>query len=135
MAKSKETAPIYMVRRGPALCPETELDAAAIEPIPQGFSVRVEIKQQRSHPRLRAYWAMLKEVVDATDCASSPEKLHEALKLGLGIVEYVRIDGFDYAIPGSIAFDKMTENEMVAYFTRAQEWLGRTYGYEPARAA
>jgi len=136
MSKGKDSKPIHMVRRGFALVPEIDMDAEAIAAIPQGHSVRVEIRQQRSHPRLRAYWKMLSLVVEATDCAASAEKLHEAMKLELGVVDLVRVGRMTVAIPGSIAFDKMTESEMAAYFQRAEEWLSRTYGYVPeARAA
>lgn len=129
MSKGKDNKPIHMVRKGLALVPELDMDAEAIAAIPHGHSVRVEIKQQRSHPRLRAYWAMLGEVVAATECAASAEKLHEAMKLELGVVDLVRVGRMTVAIPASIAFDKMTENDMAAYFARAEQWLAATYGY------
>lgn len=136
MSKGKETRPIYLVRKGLSLVPELDMDADAISAIPHGRSVRVEIRQQRSHERLRAYWKMLSEVVAATGCAPSPEKLHEVVKLETGHVDLVRLgNGMTVAIPGSIAFDKMTETEMVGFFQAAQEWLGRQYGYVREAAA
>jgi hypothetical protein len=131
MAKGKEATPVHLVRRGLALVPELDMDAAVIEAIPQGHSVRVEIKQHRSHDRLRAYWATLHEVVKATECAVTAERLHEAMKLELGIVDLVKVGRLTVAIPGSIAFDKMTESEMAEYFQIAERWLAATYGYVP----
>lgn len=135
MAKGKDTKPIYMVRRGLALVPQTAMDAEAIEAIPSGHQVRVELKRDRSHPRLRAYWATLHDVVMATECAASSERLHEAMKLELGIVDLVKVGTMTVAIPASIAFDRMDENEMAAYFDRAMQFLAAKYGYAPQERA
>jgi hypothetical protein len=79
---------------------------------------------------------MLSDVVSATDCAITPERLHEVLKLELGIVDLIRLpNGMTVALPGSIAFEKMDEDEFVAFFKRAEEWLASTYGYVNERAA
>lgn len=131
MSKGKDKKPIFMVRKGLSLVPELDMDAEAIKAIPDGRSVSVEFKQPRSVDRLKAYWAMLHDVVTATGCAPSAERLHEAMKLELGIVDHVQVKGFKVAVPASIAFDKMTESEMVEYFNLAQRWLAETYGYVP----
>lgn len=135
MAKKPEK-PIYaFIRQGNALLPELEMDSRALEGIPNGQRVRVEIKEFRSAPRLRAYWAMLHEVVAATECAPSAERLHEAMKLELGIVDLVKVGTMTVAIPGSIAFDKMDEPEMVEWFQIAEKFLAEKYGYERRAAA
>lgn len=136
MAKKPEKPVYAFIRQGNALLPELEMDSRALEGIPNGQRVRVEIKEFRSAPRLRAYWAMLHEVVAATECAPSAERLHEAMKLELGIVDLVKVGTMTVAIPGSIAFDKMDEPEMVEWFRTAERFLSEKYGYEPrARAA
>lgn len=136
MAKKPEKPVYAFIRQGNALLPELEMDSRALEGIANGQRVRVEIKEFRSAPRLRAYWAMLHEVVAATECAPSAERLHEAMKLELGIVDLVKVGTMTVAIPGSIAFDKMDEPEMVEWFRIAERFLSEKYGYEPrARAA
>src|SRR5690606_12990139 len=112
MAAKKEKPVYAFCRRGNALHPELEMDLRALDGVAQGQRVKVEIKEFRSLPRLRAYWAMLHEVVAATECAASAERLHEAMKLELGIVDLVKVKNMTVAIPGSIAFDRMTEAEM-----------------------
>lgn len=136
MAKKPEK-PIYAFRkRGLSLVPDMEMDARALEGIADGDLVRVDIKEFRNGGRLRAYWAMLHEVIAATECAPSSERLHEAMKLELGIVDLVKVGTMTVAIPGSIAFDKMDEPEMVEWFRIAERFLAEKYGYEPrARAA
>lgn len=136
MAKKPEKPVYAFIRQGNALLPELEMDSRALEGIANGQRVRVEIKEFRSAPRLRAYWAMLHEVVAATECAPSAERLHEAMKLELGIVDLVKVGTMTVAIPGSIAFDKMDEPEMVEWFRIAERFLSEKYGYEPrVRAA
>lgn len=132
MAKKPEKPVYAFIRQGNALVPELEFDQRALAGIENGQRVRVDIKEFRSAPRLRAYWAMLHDVVAATECAPSAERLHEAMKLELGIVDLVKVGHMTVAIPGSIAFDRMTEAEMVEWFRIAERFLAEKYGYEPA---
>jgi hypothetical protein len=131
MAKKSEKPTYAFRRRGDALVPEMEMDKHALDGIAQGERVRVEIRQWRNSDRNRAYWAMLQEVVEATEAAISAERLHEVLKLELKVVDLIRLPaGLTVAIPGSIAFDKMEEPEFVAFFKAAEKWLAENYGYE-----
>lgn len=130
---AKRERPTYaFIRRGNTLVPEMDFDARALDGVANGQRVKVDVSEFRSTPRLRAYWAMLHDVVTATECAASAERLHEAMKLELGIVDHVRVGPHKLAVPASIAFDKMSEAEMVEYFNLAQRWLAETYGYVPA---
>jgi len=136
MAKKPEKPTYAFVRRGMALVPEMAMDERALEGIAQGERVKVEIRQWRNSDRNRAYWAMLQEVVDATEAAITPERLHEVLKLELKVVDLVRLpSGLTVAIPGSIAFDKMDEAEFITFCRAAEKWLSETYGYEPKQEA
>lgn len=134
MAK-KPDKPVYaFVRKGNALVPEMELDARALDGIKPGQRVRIEIKEWRNLDRHRAYWAMLHEVVAATECALTPERLHDVIKLEAGLIEHVRLpNGYMVALPGSIAFDKVSESEFIAFFNAAERWLAETYGWVPER--
>lgn len=133
MAKAAKEKPVYAFkRRGDALVPEMEWDRRALEGIAEGQRVRVDVREFRNFERHRAYWAMLHDVVAATECTLSPERLHEVIKLETGLIEHVRLpSGYMVAIPGSIAFDKISEAEFVAFFEAAKRWLAETYGYIP----
>lgn len=136
MAKKPEKPTYAFRRKGDALVPEMEMDKRALEGIAQGERVKVEIRQWRNSDRNRAYWSMLHDVVEATEAAITPERLHEVLKLELKVVDLVRLpSGLTVAIPGSIAFDKMEEQEFIAFFRAAEKWLSETYGYEPKQEA
>jgi hypothetical protein len=130
MSKEK---PVYrFVRRGDALLPEMDYDMGALDGIAQNEGVIVDVRQGRSNPRLRAYWAMLRECINATECAPNAAALHEAVKLNTGHVTLIRSrNGMTFAVPGSIAFDKMTEPEMVAFFRAAERWLASEFGFVP----
>ena len=136
MAKKPEKPVYAFIRKGNALVPEMAHDARALEGIAQGERVRVDIRQWRNVARHRGYWAMLSDVIDATDCALTPERLHEVLKLETGVVDLIRLpNGMKVALPGSISFEKMTEAEFIAFFQRAEAWLAETYGFVNERAA
>ncbi len=116
--------------------PEMDMDIRALDGISQGQRVRIEIKEFRNVGRHRAYWAMLHDVIDATDCALTPERLHNVLKLETGVVDLIGLpNGMKVAIPGSISFDKMDEAEFVAFFATAERWLADTYGFVNERNA
>jgi len=136
MPKKKDTPVYSFIRKGSALVPEMEYDARALDGIAQGQRVRLDIKEFRNADRNRAYWAMLHEVVAATEAALTPEKLHEVIKLETGHVDLVRLPtGMTVALPGSIAFDKITEPEFIAFFQAAERWLAQNYGYQREEAA
>ena len=132
MSKKRDRAVYAFIRKGTSLVPEMEYDARALDGINQGQRVRIEIKEFRNLDRHRAYWAMLHEVVSATECALTPERLHDVIKLEAGLIEHVRLpNGFMVALPGSIAFDKVSEAEFVAFFEAAKRWLAVTFDYAP----
>lgn len=128
---AKEQAPVYLVRKGNALFPQLQMDLERLQAIPQGHSVRVELKQPRNNERLRLYWRMLSYVREATDCAPTSEYLHSAIKLELGFGTPVRLrNGMTVLVPSSVAFDKMEEPEFHIFFNKAVEFLTATYGFD-----
>ena len=138
MAKpARKDRPVYaFCRRGNALVPDMSFDLRALDGVANGQRVRIEIREWRNMDRLKAYWSLLHECLEATGAAITPEKLHEVIKLETGHVELVRLpNGMTVAIPASIALDKMTEPEMVAFFQAAEEWLARVYGFVSEREA
>lgn len=137
MAKRPDKPVYSFIRRGDALLPEMEYDRHALDGIANGQRVRVEIKEWRNVDRLRAYWSMLHDVVAATGANGlTAERLHEVAKLQNGCVDVVLLpNGTPIAIPSSIALDKMSEPEFVAFFQKVEEWLARTYGFVPERRA
>jgi hypothetical protein len=133
MARKPEKPVYSFVRRGDALVPEMEYDVRALDGVKHGQRVRVDIKEWRNLDRLKAYWAMLHEVVAATGANGlSAERLHEVAKLQNGCVDVILLPtGMPVAIPASIALDKMSEPEFIAFFQKVEAWLAQTYGYVP----
>lgn len=130
MAK-KSDKPVYsFIRKGNSLVPEMDYDLRALDGVANGQRVRLDIREWRNLDRLKAYWSLLHEAVSATGMSVSAEKLHEVIKLDTGLVDLVRLpNGMTVAIPASIALDKMSEPEFIAYFQGAEEWLARVYGF------
>ena len=137
MAKRSDKPVYSFIRKGNVLMPEMNYDLRALDGVANGQRVRIEVKEWRNLDRLRAYWSMLHDVVAATGANGlTAERLHEVAKLQNGCVDVVLLPiGTPIAIPASIALDKMSEPEFIAFFQKVEEWLARTYGFVSERAA
>lgn len=134
MAKKSEKPVYSFVRKGNSLVPEMQYDLRALDGVANGQRVRLDIREWRNLDRLKAYWSLLHDAVEATGRNLSAEKLHEVIKLETGLVDLIRLpNGMTVAIPASIALDKMSEPEFIAYFQSAEEWLARVYGFVSER--
>lgn len=115
----KEKAPILLRRQGRFLLPVDAVTEAFLERLPQGKTLRArDITQPRSRPRNRLYWALLHLTSDnLTDVPAS--SLHEWLKVRLGITVAIPLkNGKTDYVPGSIAFDAMSEEDFAPYLDR-----------------
>ena len=129
MKTDRERAPIMMRRTKAALVPVSAFDDEMLEQYAEGAVVEVSIKRRRSLPQLRMYWAMLKRVVEATDCHPSAAYLHDAIKLELGYMTPIkRLNGKIEYVLDSTAIAAMDANEFKNYFDRAVELLNRLTG-------
>jgi hypothetical protein len=137
MAKRPEKPVYSFIRKGNGLVPETGYDLRALDGIANGQRVRLDIREWRNLDRLKAYWSMLHEVVAATGANGlTAERLHEVAKLQNGCVDVVLLpSGMPVAIPSSIALDKMSEPEFIAFFQKVEAWLAETYGWVSERRA
>lgn len=127
MTKSEQPA-IYVMRQGSHLVPEMALDAELIQRFSQCDRIKVMLTTGRSPPKLRWYWAYLGRIVKATECAPSAETFHEVIKLHIGMVTPVMVKGFPVAVPKSIAFSSMSEQEFNDFLASATKWVEETYG-------
>ena len=137
MAKKPEKPVYSFIRKGNHLVPEMEYDCHALDGIAQWQRVRVDIREWRNLDRLKAYWSLLHDVVASTGANGlTAERLHEVAKLQNGCVDVVMLpSGLPVAIPSSIALDKMSEPEFIAFFQKVEEWLAKTYGFVSERKA
>lgn len=126
---ARDEQPYAFIRKGNALVPEMDIDLSALDGVAEGQRVRLSIKQWRNLSRLRAYWAMLRDCISATECAANVTLLHAEIKLNVGLVERVRFKGHVVEIPASIAIEAMKEDDMIAYFASAERYLAEAYGY------
>lgn len=131
MAKS-EAPPIFVHRQGDKLAGEMQMDRDAISRFASGDRIKITMHTGRSPSRLRFYWQLLGKLVDATDCAPNAEALHSVVKLDLGYATPVRLkNGMTVLVPGSIAFDRMTEEQFSEFLERAIAWIASNYSVTP----
>lgn len=115
----KESAPILLVRRGSFLVAKDAVTEAFLERLPQGKTLRArDITQPRSRARNRLYWALLGLTADnLTDVPVGA--LHEWMKMQLGVTVAIPLkNGRTELVPGSIAFDAMSEEDFAPYLDR-----------------
>ena len=133
MAKN-EQPPLYMLRRGDRLIPEMQTDRDLLQRFSEHDRIKVTLHTGRSPSRLRWYWAFLGKVVAATECAPSSEALHDVIKLHTGLVTPVMVKGFTVAVPKSVSFASMSEQEFNDYLDKAVKWVSETYSITPEQA-
>jgi len=121
------------------LRPVTEAAIDALRAIPPGTLVRFEIvKTTGNIRRLAWYWVMLKIAVenlaDRFDGPVNAKMLHKWLKVRFGLSKPVRskktgeVIGYD---EGSIAFNRLPENERALYINDAVGFLADQLGTTP----
>lgn len=87
------------------------------------------IRQSRNSKLHRKYWALCKQLFDNTEHFKSVEQASDWVKLKVGLVDTIVVDGSrTYIRPRSIAFDKMTEEEFQAFYVPAEALVADTLG-------
>lgn len=111
---------VTMRRKGDALVAADTNAAKIMERMKDGQLVAVRLIRGRSAAQNRRYWLVLKCVVDATGRWSTPDELHEALKVETGHYQAVQlIGGRVIKVPGSTSFDEMGQDAFQAYMDAA----------------
>lgn len=120
---SEKTA-LIVTWNGADFRPHTRYDMALAAKFRQGFPLQAEIRERRSEPRNRLYWAVLQAVVDAKGIWPTAEALHWALKIRLGYIqEIASIEGEVLILPRSTSFNRMAEQEFRGFFDAAMTVL------------
>lgn len=134
MTPDREKRPIVLRRTERGLEPRSRLAAEILREYAIHSDVEVSIKKRRSARQLRLYWAMLHNVVAATDAFPDAERLHDALKLDLGFVTPMKLlDGRMVYIPDSAAMSKMDAAQFRRFFDAAVKRLAEVCGFDPLR--
>lgn len=112
-----------MVRRDGHLVPAAEYDYQTIQRFPENKPLRVDVRQPRSLPHHRFFFAALQKVCEATGLWDDVEDLLWAIKFHMKMFDEVVIsaDGKVTLRPRSIAWDKMDQAEFRAFADRAFE--------------
>lgn len=132
--KGKEKPPCYVIRDGDRLIGEMEMDREMIRQFPNGQRIRVELRTGRVPDRLRFYWAFLKKVVEATECAPNDQALHQMVKLRTGFTDDIVMGGYVIKVPSSISFENMDEPEFGAFLAAAVKFIASEFGITPEAA-
>lgn len=116
----------YIFRKLPqSLRPVSSDGEAWLDKIPLGAEVALEAKRHRSGPQNRKFWKLMDTVhgtlrEDVARLYPTTEKMVDAIKVYLGVREELyRPNGEILAVkPGSVAFDKMPQDEFNDFMDR-----------------
>lgn len=132
MKPDREKIPLILRRTERGLEPRSNLAREALAQYALHSDVEITVKKRRSLPQLRLYWAMLQNVVAATDGWATAEHLHDALKLDLGYTTPIKtVDGKLAMIPDSVALAKMDSAQFQRFFDAAAARLAEVCGFDP----
>lgn len=110
---------VLLQRHLGSLRPCDALGAQQIDKIKPNEVVRAEIKRVRNPKQHRLYWAAINLCFMHQDRYATAEQLHNAVKVWLGYYEeMVDRTGKRIAIPKSIAFGNMPQDEWEQFFDR-----------------
>lgn len=113
-------ATILVRRAGHGLLPADAQAEAALQRLPRRKPFTIRPWRERSHAENALYWRTLECVVEATGRWRTADELHAALKVACGLVDVVQlVDGRRILAPGSIAFDRMSQDEAGRYYEAA----------------
>lgn len=131
MAKATEAPPIYVQRFGDKLVGEMQMDREAIARFKAGDRIKVTLHTGRVPKRLRWYWAFLRKVVDATNCAPHEKALHQIVKLRTGFTDDVIMGGYVIKVPASISFENMDEATFGTFLDAAVAFIASEFHVTP----
>lgn len=123
-------APLY-VKRGPMLAPVNREGREFVGSLEEGERVVMERKKPRSMPMHRAYFAMLRNVYEATGRWPSMRAMEYEIALELKAGEsFIDHKGMLQFVPFSRAVATMPADDF-HQLVRDTENLFRTWGYDP----
>ena len=125
--------PLFMQRTRNGLSPASPFDAEELERVPVGATVEILMKQRRSLPHHRFFFATLSRLVQAGAVPfNTTDEFLDALKMSCGITQLRQsIGGAPYYVPGSISFAAKDEPAFKAFKDRAFALIAHHYGVNP----
>lgn len=120
-----ESPPLWLIRTLEGFAPKSDLDKELIAKWGVGSIVRATIAKPRSGKQHRFYWAILRVVWANQDHYSSPEAIHNLIKVRFGLVDHivVRATGETILIPKSINYDAMEQGDFNQHVDRTLELI------------
>lgn len=117
--------PIRVVRRGGTLSGAFPMDDEAIRGLPAEFTI-TGIRQRRSLPQLRMFWALMQIVAENSEQGLSKEEFAGFFKVQCGLGAPVKSkSGKVTMVPRSIAMDKLPQDEFDRFFNRVLDLVER----------
>ena len=135
MRKKQTKHTLMMKKRLGVLVPLTARDAEMMDRIKEGEVFITTPTTQRSNRQNGMYWAMLTNIVVATQRWPTPDHLHDLLLRSCGYIELRQdFNGKFYVATDSTRFSEMKPHDFNRYMDVALEKLRNILGFDPLEA-
>ena len=115
--------PIRVVRRGGILSGAYPMDDEAIRGLPAEFTI-TGIRQRRSLPQLRMFWAICQLLAENSEQDVSKETMASYLKVRCGLTETVKMrSGKIVTLPASISFSSLDQSSFHSFMDRVMTFV------------
>jgi len=89
----------------------------ALRKLPADQTVRVEVRRMRNPRQHRLYWSLIGLVYEHQTRYATRDQLHQAIKVAVGYYDEIpKRDGQVIAVPHSIAFGNMAQDQFEEFF-------------------
>lgn len=124
----------WVQRMSGSLVPHDTESLDALDKLPYGRPLHVEVKQPRNSKFHRLYWALCARIANAI--GSTSENISDVLKIATGHVTIVSTKSYGQIhLPKSISFAKMDEGQFREFFERCVVVIYEEWKIEPEMVA
>lgn len=116
-------------RTANVLSPDGDESIVELSKLPFGKPLRVEVKQPRSGPQHRLYWALCQRIGNAV--GADPENISDLIKIETGHCEVVKSAKYgEIRLPRSIAYANMDQISFQDFVSKAIDVICNNWGMQ-----
>ena len=109
---------LLLIKTQAGLIPYEPQDAYEFEKLPFGKPIRSKNTVARSNPQNRWFHSCLNILFTQQDTWPTPKLFKDKVKEALGLCDYYEVHGRTYCEVHSVAFDKISQEDMNAFIDR-----------------
>lgn len=120
----------WFVRIGKALMPTDEASESVVARMAPGECAEFRVLRPRSSQWHRMYFGLCRTIGQNQDPPRDEDSVDQEVRILSGHYDVYKFQGRDVLIPKRIAFDRMTADEWVEYWRKAEAAISERFGSE-----